>query len=341
MSLSSRPILAALAALALCTLPLRSLTAQEAAWPQRIELSGSVAAGFGNLRREGNPDTSAGEGTGEAVLHFLAAAEELSARAELTVVDDNATDTLLHEVTWQAAKSLRITLSGSAFDVPGTEGVLSVVNAPGGPLGDAEARIDYRGSGLIDVAYVDDTWTIGLALVDDCRPECGYAGENAVFPSEERGTALLHAVARLGAFRLHGYLAGSSGSFVVDGTAVEGTGSGQGAGVVFSQENVRVAVEFVGTQVNCDPFVSTPPCPGDVESTRSGAAIAVGGFAAHYVSGEDTVADTTVDVANLDVVYTFAVAGGRVGPEYRAERTEIGLTERTDHYLLLGASREF
>ena len=139
-----------------------------------LEFGATVEVGFGVVDSDAS-DTSAPEGVGEASFFLAGSKGQFSAQIEISVAESADTlDGAEHELVWSPTTSLYITISGQNFGIAPDEGNISVVNAPGGPVGDEEAFIDFSGTGMLNVAYTAGATVVGVALLDDCVPECGF-----------------------------------------------------------------------------------------------------------------------------------------------------------------------
>ena len=186
-------------------------------------ISGSVAVAFGQVKQESDtpgtpPETTSYEGAGEAILNIAAKAGDFRAQIELEVDDAQALEVAEHEVAWTIRERLRVIISGQSFGIEPVDGHISVVNAAVGPVGDEEAFLDFSDAGLLNLELVLGQGALGLALLDTCVPECGFAAdktgpEEVRFPDVERRTTVFHLRAEERGFAYNLYASRSKGSF--------------------------------------------------------------------------------------------------------------------------------
>jgi len=238
---------------------------------------------------------------------------------------------------------LAIIISGRSFGLQPEDGNLSIVNAPGGPVGDEEARIDFANTGLLNVEYTVGGTVLGFAALDACVPACGYGldAEGApLHPEEEPSTLVAHLRGGGEPLAYNAYLARSSGSFADAGGS--GSGTGAGLGLVVEGSGYRVGVDAARITITCNPAAGGTACTDDNSQQRWGVAVTVGGFAAHYVAISDETGPVNEDTASVDVVYLWDVSGATVGPEYRTTTvTAPDGTDSTASFLLFGMSLGF
>lgn len=325
-------------------------------------VSGSVVAGFGQARFESTtPETTQLEGAGEAIVNVFAQQGDVSLQIELEVNDATALETAQHEVAWRITPALRLIISGHSFGIEPTDGRISVVNAAVGPVGDEEAFLDFSDTGMANAEWSLGKFIVGLALVDTCIPECGYAADaeapgGVLLPDVERRSTVLH-------FRREGedlqynlYVAGSEGGFTQGATLIEGKGSGGGAGLWYERGDFGLGLDASSATVECQrqagagapgaPASKGAPCGVDNEVKQWGIAVRVAGFAAHYYAGEDRTGTDYTETVNVDLVYVFEVGeNAAVGPEFRSTSNQTfgsgAAPKTTDSYLLFGMSLEF
>lgn len=308
-----------------------------------FQLGANVTVGFGVVDSD-KADTTQFDGVGEATLAAEAAKGPFSARLEITVADSTEElDTAEHEVVWHPAEGLAIIISGRSFGVGPEDARTEVVNAPAGQVGDEEARIDFADTGLLNVEYEVGGLVLGLAVLDACVPECGYAfdaeGERATAGTEQ-STLVAHLRGEGVPLQYNVYVAQSSGTF--EGTEESGSATGVGLGLAFDSESFGVGFDASQATVECSPEGGATACADDNTRQAWGVAVTVGGFAAHYVSITDETGSFSEDTANVDVVYLFTMDDAVVGPEYRTTTvTAPDGTETTASFLLFGMSLEF
>lgn len=308
-----------------------------------VAIGGSVEVGFGIVKSE-MPDTSSPEGVGEATVNFEAKKDSFTGRIEITIAETNEElNTAEHEVVWSPSESVSIIVSGHSFGIEPVDGNISVVNAPGGPVGDEEAFIDFSDTGILNVEFNLAKHVFGMAIIDACVPECGYgldaAGES-IFPNSELGTFVAHLRGSMGAFAYNAYAAQSSGTFA--DTQTVGDGSGAGLGLVLESGAFRMALDYAQITIECSAAASTPACVDDNEQALWGIALNLGGFGAHYFFAEDETGADTEETSNIDIVFLIEAGDATVGPEFRTTTVKaVDGTETTESFTLFGMSVEF
>ncbi len=321
---------------------------------QELTVSGEVLVGYGWVNLESTTlETSGPDGVGEAVLNFAAKKGAFSAQIELEVDDSTQLEVAEHEIVWAVSDKLSITISGQSFGIESAADNTSVINAPAGQIGDEGEELDFGDTGILNVEFAVGEFTIGLALLDSCIPECGYAGLDAddeqVYSSDsERSTTVFHLRGKAGPLNINAYAASSEGGFNTGTELESGGGSGAGFGILFESAAFTVGFDASSSTVECATSAKSLPdivagtaCAEDVETTNFGLAATFGGFGIHYFSGEESVGSSTTEVINIDVVYTFSVGDATIGPEYRIKTTDTGGTSITDSFLVFGMSLEF
>ena len=247
-------------------------------------------------------------------------------------------------MAWSPTDRLSIIVSGLSFGIEPSEGNISVVNAPGGPVGDEEAFIDFSDTGMLNIEYNLGATILGMALLDICVPECGYeldaASAETIHPDTELMTVVMHLRGSIALLSYNAYAAASSGTF--SASSKDGAGSGGGVGLVFQSGGFRAAMDYSQITVECNLDAGGAICTDDNEQTRWGVAVNLGGFGAHYYFGEDETGTEAEKTANIDAVYLVELGDAVVGPEYRTTSIENpDGTESTDSFLLFGMSLEF
>ncbi len=309
-----------------------------------VEVSGSVAAGFGQVslgEPATDPATTSLDGVGEAVVNFAAEKGSFSAQIELTVAEDAVLDGQAHEVVWAISTALSLTMSGQSFGVEPVDGNISVINTAGGQVGDERVALDFAGTGLMNVEFTAGGIILGLALLDGCVPECGYSSVDA-YPTDERMTSVLHLRGKAGPLGYNVYAASSSGSFNMGaGNALEsGSGSGAGLGLLFETEAMTIGFDYATATIVCQQDAGGT-CTDDDEIAGFGVSASVAGFGIHYVSAENTIGASKTELTNIDVVYVMEVGDATVGPEYRSTTVDDGTDTSTDTFILFGMLLEF
>ena len=330
-------------------------------WALEVEISGELLVGFGRASLESTtPETDQLDGIGEATLNFSIAEGPVSGQIEITLVETvEELDTAEHEVTWAINETLSLTVSGFSFGIEPADGNISVVMAPGGPAGDEEAFIDFADTGILNVEWTVGRIILGLALLDACIPQCGYAldstaAEPVIHPEAELMTVVAHLRGKAGPIQYNAYLSSSSGSFVAGTTLVDGNGQSFGFGLCmnlgcweFGEEDEESGIfgfglDFSTTTTECAPTAGDTLCRDDNEVTQSGVAVGIAGFASHYYFSKDETGTAKVEITNIDIVYGFEVGPAVIGPEYRLTTTEpTGAKKTTDSIILLGMLLEF
>ncbi len=314
---------------------------------EEIKIGGSIAVGFGQANLESEGETSSVDGVGEAAINFSAEKGPFSVQVEIGIADTaESLDIAEHELVWSPTEPLSITISGFSFGVESADGHISVVNAPGGPVGDEEVFFDYSDAGLLNIEFDTSTLVLGIAVSDGCVPECGYgldsAADEPLAPDTELMTLVLHARGEAGPLAYNVYAANSSGTFSSAAVPQEGTGSGLGFGLVFESEAFGVALDYSAATVECAADAGDTVCSEDLQQTKSGVALTAAGFGMHYFMGKDEIGTATVETTNIDMVYLFDVGEATVGPEYRVITTkESGAGGVSDSFALFGMSLEF
>ena len=314
-----------------------------------VSVAAEVAVGFGLVQTE-EPDTSSMDGIGEAIFNFSGEKGPFSGQIEITVAEAaDAIDTAEHELVWQAAENLSVAISGNGFGLASSPGYISVVNAPGGPVGDEEAFIDFADTGMVNVEYALGKLTFGVALLDACVPDCGFTTAtmatedtevgDSVLADAELQTTVVHLRREAEALSYSLYFANSSGTF--SGSQADGAGSAVGAGLLFSGGDFTVGLDYSGATSECATDATEGACADDVETTLWGVAATFAGLGAHYYSGEAETGTETGETTNMDVVYLFEVGDATVGPEYRTTAVEADGSKTTASFLLFGMSMEF
>lgn len=326
-----------------------------------VEISGELLVGFGRASLESTtPPTDVLDGIGEATLNFSVSEGPVSGQIEITLVETaEELDTAEHELVWAISDSVSLTVSGFSFGIEPTDGNISVVMAPGGPVGDEEAFIDFADTGMLNLEVNLGGLVLGLALLDTCVPKCGFAvdstaDDSIIFPEVERSAVVTHLRGKAGDLKYNAYFAESSGSFSVASQLVNSRGSGFGIGLCFNlgcwelnegeEEGgfFGFGLDFSSATTECQASAGDTPCTDDNEVTQSGVAVRLGQFAAHYYLSEDETGTETEEVTNIDLVFKFAAGPAEIGPEYRFTTTEPnGGVETTDTFLLFGMILEF
>lgn len=275
-----------------------------------VAIGGSVEVGFGIVETK-LPDTSSPEGIGEATVNFEATKDSFTGLIEITIAETSEElDTAEHELVWSPSESVSIIISGHSFGIESADGNISVVNAPGGPVGDEEAFIDFSDTGMLNVEFKMAEIVLGLAIIDACVPECGYGldattGES-FFSDSELGTVVAHLRGSVGAFAYNAYGAQSSGTFA--DTQTGGDGSGSGLGLVLDSGPFRVAIDYAQITVDCSPSASTQTCVDDNELAQWGIALNIGGFGVHYFFAEEITGADAEETSNIDIVFLIEPA---------------------------------
>lgn len=311
---------------------------------QELTVQAVVEVGFGrvNLESEG---TKGLDGIGEATINLSGTKDRFSAQVEIVVGEsENQFDSAEHELVWKATDFLAITISGSAIEMEATEGNISVVNAPSGPVGDQEANLDFSGAGLLNVVFSGGALKFGVAFLDVCVPQCGYgldSGEpEPSRPDSNLMTGVVHFQADGDSFNFNIYIARSSGTFAA--SAVEGEGQGGGLGVVYEEGAFRTALDLSAATIKCAANAGDTTCRDDKEQTSYGLSLNVAGFGFHYYFANDQSGADETETTNVDLVYLIEVGDAVVGPEFRSHRiVPSGGRPTTDSLYLFGMSIEF
>lgn len=309
---------------------------------QNVTISGEILAGFGSVTLE-EADTTSMDGIGEATLNFAVEKGPISAQVEIIFADSTEDlDTIEHEIVWSPLENLSITISGSSFGIASTDEHMSVVNAPVGQVGDEEANLDFADLGLINVEFNIGALVLGLALADDCVPECGYGIDttsgDVAFTDQERMTSVLHLRGEAGPIGYNLYATSSSGSYSTNEET--GSGSGLGFGLGFANDVFSVNLDYSGSTIVCNDVLS---CTDDITIGAFGVAIVTFGIGVHYVASETKVGDATLaKLINIDAVYLIEFENAAIGPEYRTVTSEDSAGNTlTDTFILFGMSVGF
>ena len=306
---------------------------------QDLKITGSAATGIGQVTLN---EESSIDAVGEAAINFAATKGAFSAQVELGVADDpgQALDTAEHEMVWAISDAMSLTLTGYGFGIASVGGNISVINAPGGQVGDMEANLDVSDLGLANFEYKMGDLTVGLGLVDACVPACGYGVDgdgNEITGDTAAQTMVVHARGSAGAMGYNAYVTSASATV---GGADSATGSGLGVGVTFDGGSFTAALDYMSSTVGC---ITGLGCSDDVVFTAMGVAVTAAGAGLHYYSDSVAAGSVTGDaVTNIDLVYTFPVGDATVGPEYRMVTTTPPEGDATtDSFVVFGMSIGF
>lgn len=133
-----------------------------------IEVSGSVAVGFGQVslgEPATDPATSSLDGVGEAIVNFAAEKGAFSAQIELEVDEATTLEVAQHELVWAISDSLSLIMSGASLGIESAEGNIGVINGPAGQVGDEEVALDFSDTGMVNVEFTTGGIPLGLASV--------------------------------------------------------------------------------------------------------------------------------------------------------------------------------
>lgn len=320
------------------------LDAAEHPAAEEVKVSGGIDVGFGILDRESTGGFKNYEAAGTAYINFAATLGEFEVEAEIGFIDDAAVDYTEHAVHWKPADWATVTLSGSAFGVPGVDGFLGVIAGEGtGTLGDLDVYFDYSDAGLFNVNIGTGAVILGVAVSDTCIPECGtdVAPGGAVAPvaaDEERNTFIFTVWGEPGGLRYQVYGVSSTGTYSAG--LQEGKGSGGGLSLGIEGDSFEIMTDFSAGTTNC---VQELGCVDDVESTNYGVALKIGGFGVQFVSLTTEVGASETELTGIDVVYHFKSGNVTYGPQYSQEVFDdgTGTGDVTDSFLYFAISAEF
>lgn len=302
------------------------------------EIGGGVDVGFGLLDRE-STDTRQLESAGAARLSAALQRGAFTGEAEIGFTDDAAVDYTEHALTWQAGEAVQLTFSGSAFGVPGVDGMLGVVAGEGvGPVGNLDVFFDYSDNGLFNLNVGREGGVVfGVAVSDTCVPECGNDGQGG-FADAERNTLILTVRDEAAALKWQGYAVSSRGTFSESDES--GQGSGFGGSVGYEGAGFSLAVDVAGGTIACTAALG---CSDDISLTNAGVAVKAKGFGAQFVQlSEDAGGGAEATTTAVDLVYHVESGDGiTYGPQFSRETVDDGTTAVTDSYLYFAVSLEF
>ena len=312
------------------------IAGQPALKAEEAKLGGGVDVGFGILDQESTGGFKKLEAAGTARINASATMGAFEAEAEIGFIDDAGVEYTEHAVRWNPSESVTVTLSGSAFGVPGVDGFLGVVAGEGtGVLGNLDVYFDYSDAGLFNVNFGAGAVTLGVAVSDTCIPECGTdnAGNGA---DEERNTFIFTVQGSPGSFSYQIYGVSSTGTYTPG--LEEGKGSGFGLSLGYAREGFEILSDVSAGKTTC---VTGLGCSDDVESTNYGVALKAGGLGIQHVKLVTEVGASEVEATSTDVVYHFTSEGVTYGPQYSEEVHHDGVQSVTDYYLHFAISMEF
>jgi len=314
---------------------------------QAIKMSGGIAVGAGYLTQESQAtpksDSLAGmEVVGDASINFSAQKGAFEVQVELGVSEDpgQALDTARHELRWNIDKAKAVEISSHSFGIEAVRGNVSVVNAPGGPVGDEEVNIDFADAGVANFEMNLGSMVIGGAISDACVPECGYGADadgNMVSGDIGQQSQVAHIRGGDKNLSYNGYYAMSSGVFSVSGDS--GSSTAMGGGFSMETGGMTIGGDYASYTIGC---VKALGCGDDIAITSIGASLMTKGMGGHFVKHSvDGGAETT----NIDLVYLMEKGPVTMGPEYRQTTTSIDTgfdtVDVVDSFIVFGMSMDF
>lgn len=305
---------------------------------EEVKLSGGVDVGFGLLDQESAGGFKKLESAGTARIKASTTIGEFEAEAEIGFIDDAGVDYTEHAVHWNASETAKVTLSGSAFGLPGVDGFLGVIAGEGTKtLGDLDVYFDYSDAGLFNINVEIGALILGLGISDTCVPECGTdGGVGGNGADEERNTFIFTVRSKPGGLRYQVYAVSSTGTYTAN--LQEGKGSGFGLSLGIVEEAFEILGDLsIGTS-KCVPALG---CSSDVDSTNFGVAFKAKGFGAQIVILEAKGDASKEETMGIDLVYHLKSGKVTYGPQYSQVVIDNGGGEVTDSFMYFAISLEF